>query len=307
MVVHRLNDPKTGRILVVGQRLHEYDLSGVVISQGYPTLTLPFAAIEPEDYVYSGGVFQRAVGEALHPDRFGPEQVAELKRTTLPHVYSTQYQQVPRRMASGEIKADDFPNYETVPANGEVVFSWDVASTTGPASSNSVCLVFQQHGKIHYLRHVWKNRVHFGDLKDIAIDLHSRFKPSRHLIEAASLGNALGAELSGRGAPVDLLNTGPSGKQQRLEAQFHQIKGKSVFLPRSAEWRDDFLDELLAFPHGSRDDQVDALSQYLTWASSTGSRPPAAPVSVDFGGARGDRRTRSARFSDMVLRARTRR
>ena len=36
-------------------------------------------------------------------------------------------------------------------------------------------------------------------------------------------------------------------------------------MPALAEWLDDFLDELLAFPGGRNDDQVDALVQGLAW------------------------------------------
>ena len=38
-----------------------------------------------------------------------------------------------------------------------------------------------------------------------------------------------------------------------------------VFLPKDAPWLDEFRCELLAFPHGRHDDQVDALSQLMTW------------------------------------------
>ena len=36
-------------------------------------------------------------------------------------------------------------------------------------------------------------------------------------------------------------------------------------MPVQAPWLDAFLAELLAFPGGARDDQVDAVSQFLAW------------------------------------------
>jgi predicted phage terminase large subunit-like protein len=33
----------------------------------------------------------------------------------------------------------------------------------------------------------------------------------------------------------------------------------------NARWLDEFSAELLAFPHGSHDDQADALSQLINW------------------------------------------
>jgi hypothetical protein len=38
-------------------------------------------------------------------------------------------------------------------------------------------------------------------------------------------------------------------------------------LPAEAPWRNDFLLELLAFPTGKHDDQVDSVSQFLGWAA----------------------------------------
>jgi predicted phage terminase large subunit-like protein len=38
-----------------------------------------------------------------------------------------------------------------------------------------------------------------------------------------------------------------------------------VYLPRRAEWLENFRTELLQFPKGRYDDQVDSLSQFLNW------------------------------------------
>ncbi len=38
-----------------------------------------------------------------------------------------------------------------------------------------------------------------------------------------------------------------------------------MFLPESAPWLDDFKAEIMAFPNGLFDDQVDSLSQFLGW------------------------------------------
>jgi len=39
----------------------------------------------------------------------------------------------------------------------------------------------------------------------------------------------------------------------------------SVFFPKQAPWLEDLLSELLSFPSGRHDDQVDSLSQALRW------------------------------------------
>ncbi|MET4120500.1 hypothetical protein ABIB90_007540 [Bradyrhizobium sp. JR4.1] len=39
-------------------------------------------------------------------------------------------------------------------------------------------------------------------------------------------------------------------------------------LPSDAPWLDEYLSELLAFPYGRHDDQVDSTSQFLNWAAT---------------------------------------
>jgi predicted phage terminase large subunit-like protein len=58
----------------------------------------------------------------------------------------------------------------------------------------------------------------------------------------------------------------PEGdKQARLYTQTVVMENGQVFIPRSAPWLEDFKHEILSFPFGKHDDQVDSLSQFLTW------------------------------------------
>lgn len=61
-------------------------------------------------------------------------------------------------------------------------------------------------------------------------------------------------------------------KVMRMHAQTPKIEGGQVFLPARADWLEDFKAEVCAFPNGSNDDQVDAMSQYLQWEDDRGSR-----------------------------------
>ncbi len=50
-----------------------------------------------------------------------------------------------------------------------------------------------------------------------------------------------------------------------MVAQSVVIEAGHVALPTGAPWLADFLFELLAFPNGRHDDQVDSVSQLLLW------------------------------------------
>ncbi|MER8843689.1 phage terminase large subunit, partial [Mesorhizobium australicum] len=54
-------------------------------------------------------------------------------------------------------------------------------------------------------------------------------------------------------------------KESRLSRVAAMIENGNVNLPKDAHWRDDFLLEVLAFPHGKHDDQVDSMTQALIW------------------------------------------
>jgi len=44
------------------------------------------------------------------------------------------------------------------------------------------------------------------------------------------------------------------------------LEAGKVLLKKDAPWLDELRTEFLAFPYGKHDDQVDALSQLMTWA-----------------------------------------
>jgi hypothetical protein len=54
-------------------------------------------------------------------------------------------------------------------------------------------------------------------------------------------------------------------KVDRMAAQSAKIEAGHVYLPKSAAWLGEFLTELLSFPNGRHDDQVDSVSQFLGW------------------------------------------
>ena len=60
----------------------------------------------------------------------------------------------------------------------------------------------------------------------------------------------------------------PDGsKAERMLAQSAKIEAGHMYLPKKCDWSDTFLLELLAFPNGRNDDQVDSVSQFLNWAA----------------------------------------
>ena len=58
----------------------------------------------------------------------------------------------------------------------------------------------------------------------------------------------------------------PEGdKVTRMSTESAKIEAGQVWLPRSAPWLEELRDEILQFPNGRHDDQVDSISQFLNW------------------------------------------
>lgn len=59
-------------------------------------------------------------------------------------------------------------------------------------------------------------------------------------------------------------------KVTRMSNQSAQIEAGRVLLPVETSWLGDFQNEVLQFPDGRYDDQVDSMSQFLGWKHNPG-------------------------------------
>ena len=51
----------------------------------------------------------------------------------------------------------------------------------------------------------------------------------------------------------------------RMDAASSTIENGFVYLPETAPWLSNLIDELMSFPNTRHDDQVDSISQALDW------------------------------------------
>ena len=107
------------------------------------------------------------------------------------------------------------------------------------------------------------------------VSLARRWQADVVLIEDKGSGTQLIQDLRAEGVvrPIAILPEGD--KRTRFYTQCAKIEAGHVLLPEAAPWLDAFRRELLQFPHGRHDDQVDSVSQYLARR--------AAPVHVPLG------------------------
>lgn len=186
--------------------------------------------------------------------------------------FSAQYQQRPVPLEGNLIRREWFRYYDQMPQDSanRIVQSWDIAMMTGDANDYSVCTAWRMIKGDYYLIEVFRARLQYPDLRRKVASLAAQHGAVTILIENAGPGMALLQDLW-RNLPRGMarpLGPKPEGsKADRMVAQSAEIEAGHIHLPRGADWLDAFLLELLAFPNGRHDDQVDSVSQFLKWSS----------------------------------------
>lgn len=288
----RLDDKKAGQIIVVMQRLHPDDLSGHLLGTGdWQHLNLP--AIASDDCTIPIGpdrVKRWRRGEPLQPEREDAEVLDRVKRELGSQRFAAQYLQEPVPEGGNAIQREWLQFYDMCPAQqpgDRIVQSWDVAAAIGDANDYSVCTTWLKRKTKYHLLDVFRDRLAYPELRRKMAQIALEFGADTVLIEKAGFGFSLLQDLRNdppRGMPAPIGIVPKGDKQDRLAAQSAKIEGGQVLLPGEAPWLADFLSEILAFPNGRHDDQVDSLSQFLYWASDPWSEPAIEVGLPIFGG-----------------------
>lgn len=185
-----------------------------------------------------------------------------------PVQFSAQYQQQPVQIEGALLDPEWFCYYDELPEHTEksfIIQSWDTASKDGLTNSYSICTTWLIQNGNFYLKHICRLKLNFPALRDMALSLAAEHKPRCILIEDASTGPALAAELDTvRPATFQLIKP-DQDKRVRLFTQQAIFTVGRVWFPRQAPWLKVFLEEILSFPESPYSDQVDSLSQALAF------------------------------------------
>src|SRR3984893_8429416 len=268
-LLSRLDDKRTGAIVVVMQRVHIDDLTGFLLGQSdeWDVLSLPAIAESDEAIPLSNDrMHLRESGEALSPEREPLHVLDALKLQIGSDAFSAQYQQSPAPPGGAMEKRHWIKRYSELPPACDRLFtlqSWDTASKGGPDNDWSVCttwIVTRQ--KLWYLIDVWRQRVDYPALKQNVQILSKKWSARRVLVEDTGAGTSLVQELRGR--VPGIIAVQPDGdKASRMAVASAKFEAGQVLLPERASWLPDLEAELFVFPGSPHDDQCDSISQAL--------------------------------------------
>ena len=261
---------KSARVIIM-QRLHVHDLAGAVLKEGgYEHLCLPMA-YEPKTISTSSLGFKdprKEQGELLWPQRFSHESVTQLKKELGPRGEASQLQQQPVPLSGSVFEKEHVKYWSERPSIKTVVSSWDCT--------------FKETGSSYVVGQVWgvtadaesyvlldqiRKRMSFSEtLSAIRKIAHLYPTSSAHLIEEKANGSAIIDTLRDQIPGITpVLPLG--GKEARAHAVESLWSSGCVLLPHPDHypWVNDFIQELLEFPSSLHDDQVDAMTQALSW------------------------------------------
>ncbi len=270
----RLNKQVEGAIIIVMQRLHADDLvAHVQETENWRVLSFSAIAEDDESYEiqtpYQTTRFRRKAGDILQPSLTPRSALNTLRTSVTPYHFAAQYQQNPQPPGGHIVKREWLKFYtpdEKPDDFGTILQSWDTAVKDTELANFSVCTTWGVKDRKSYLLDVFRKRLSFPDLRKSVQSQAERHNATVVLIEDMSSGSSLIQQLRAEG--LSKVQAAPSldgNKIMRLNGQTPMIDGGFVLFPKSADWLETYLSELLSFPSSNYDDQVDSTVYALAW------------------------------------------
>jgi predicted phage terminase large subunit-like protein len=268
-----------GWIIITMARRHEDDLVGRILASedgpNWTVLRLPALAEEDDP-------LGRAEGEALCPDRFDEEAYAKM-RTVMGEVAFSALQQQRPTPASGLIFQSDLIRFYTTPDHpiqekdgsmvpvlpggrwDEIFQSWDMSFKDKSASDPIAGHVWSRKGAdAYFLDRVGGRRSFTKSLDEVRMLSRKWPKALLKLVEDKANGPAVIATLKSELGGFKAVE--PEGdKVSRAWSVTPLFEGGNVWFPhpKIAPWVEKVINQMIQFPFGANDDDVDALVHAL--------------------------------------------
>jgi predicted phage terminase large subunit-like protein len=178
---NRLNSMEESSIIVIMQRVHESDVSGTIIENGfagYVHLMIPMEYDQGRHCSTAIGWsdWRSEDGELAWPERFPDNVITDLKTSLGPYAYAGQYQQAPAPRGGGIFKRDWWQLWESpddsFPPMEFVLVSADTAYTEKESNDPTGCTVWglwrdKAGAPRIMLMHAWRKH----------LEMHGKYEP----------------------------------------------------------------------------------------------------------------------------------
>jgi len=273
-------------IILVQTRWHEDDLAGRLIADmaegGDKWVVLHHPALRD--------------GNALWPEKYPAEQLERIRRNMLPSDWSALFQGQPTPDEGDFFQDHWFRWYDTAPEHLHKYGASDYAITArdGDYTAHGVAGVDPDDNI--YLLDIARGQWDSYEAVEAGISLMQRHSHPRPIMawieEKAQIEKAIGPFITKRLKelsfyPYRVAMPLMGDKQARAQSFRARAAQGKVYLPKNAPWVHDLLSELLVFPNGTNDDQVDMCGMFgrvldgLVSARRPKPKPADAPLTLD--------------------------
>jgi len=259
-----------GKICVLHTRWHQRDLIGRLLKD---------SAINEGGDVYEAFDFPAILNEntedekSIWPEQWSIESLQQT-RASMHHImwqWYAQYQQNPTASEAAIIKREwiKWWGKKDPPPIDFIVQSYDTALTTNSRSDYSVCHTWgtftsEEDGSNNViLLNSVKGKYEFPELKTMAHEQFANWEPDSVIVEAKASGQPLIDEMRRSGIFVQDFSPGKGqDKIARLNSVADMFASGHVWFPETS-WAATTVEEILAFPAGEHDDEVDTMTLAL--------------------------------------------
>lgn len=309
----RMNDKKTGRVVVIMQRLHIEDLSGTLLERGgWEHLCLPAQSSETKT-IHVGG-FKKTFeeGEYLHEDRINKDVLDQIRHEAGAMVVAGQYMQTPIPDGGGVFK-EEYLRYYRRPLLKEeakaLYGGMNIYILVDPAHEmeanndySAFMVVGANYDKNLYLLDIVRDRMPPSARVDMLFKLHRRWnslsgnppKVGYETIGAKSDMYAIRDRMTAERYHMNIVDIKhyAKGKIPRISALEPLFRNGRILFPEDGinyktftGKNENLLEilinkEMIPFPVGIHPDMMDALAQILE--EDIGLFYPGAPESAAY-------------------------
>lgn len=266
----RLNDKRTGAVVVIMQRLHDEDVTGHLLKKDvwtHVSLESPIQSPRTIIFPLSKRTKEVEVEEPLWEEKEPKEVLTQQKKEMGTWAYAAQYQQRPAPLEGGIIKKDWFKYYTHPPIEhmAQFIQSWDMTFKDTKKGSYVVGQMWGRFNADRYLLSQVRRRMGFVETIRAVKALTAQWPQTQAILIEDKANGPAAIDSLRSSIPGIIPWPVKGGKIERLAAVSPQIESGNVWVPNpeNEPWVDEYIHELCTVPNAANDDQADATSQAL--------------------------------------------
>lgn len=306
---NRLNSMEDSAIIVIMQRVHEADVSGTILEQGfagYVHLMIPmeYDASRHCETAIGWSDWRTEDGELAWPERFSEKAVTDLRAALGPYAYAGQYQQAPAPRGGGIFKRDwwqlwDSPD-DSYPPMDFVLVSADTAYTEKETNDPTGCTVWgvyrdKSGAPRIMLMHAWRKHLemhgkyeprlpnettaafarrtqHQWGLVEWLAHTCQKYKADRLIIEGKASGLTAAQEIRRLHGTEGwgVQIVQPNGDKVARAHAVQPVFSQLLISAPDKEWAETVITEMESFPKGRYKDLTDSATQAIKFLRDSG-------------------------------------